>query len=159
MFNYCVWYTIKKREYLNAAVHTATVLNSFNFQPHITLKSNIKTLEEAKQQCDRFRMLHDRLNNNIVFTPSGPPTTSYTKIINVVDTMDFYAIELPLRMNGVNIQGLHTSLAYRNTSFSPYEVACAYCGNKNLFEPLTLKDLYLCVVDCSNKDPRKWKIH
>ena len=158
MFNYCVWYSIQKRCYLNAAAYNTTLLKSMPFQPHITLKSHIKTFQEAKELCDRFRSLHNRLNDNIVFTPSGPPITSYTKIMTVVDTMDFHALELPLMMNGVKFEGLHTSLAYRETSFSPYEVASAYSGNKKLFESLTLDDLYLCVVDCSNKDPSKWKI-
>lgn len=158
MFSYCIWYCIKKREYLNAAAFNATLLKSFTFQPHITLKSNIKTYEEAKEQCDRFRTVHDRLKQNLVFSPASAPTTSYTKIITVIHTVDFHAIELPLLFNGVSHTGLHTSLAYRETPFSAYEVACAYTANKILFGELTLEDLYLCVVDCSNKDPSQWKI-
>ena len=158
MFRYCIWYCIKKRSYLNAVAYNATLLNSFTFQPHITLKSDIKTYQEAKEQCDRFRTLHQRLDEKIVFSPKSPPITSCSKIITVVDTMDFHAIELPVALNGVPHKGLHISLAYRQTPVSAYEVACAYAANEILFEELTLEDLYLCVVDCSKKDPSSWKI-
>ena len=151
MFKHCVWYLVKPTHpiYVSMASYTA-LLNTPNFLPHVTIQSGLSE-EKAVEVATRYNKYERPF-----FSPSGCPKISKTtlKLAKRSSDINFYAIEQPLNTNGIYVNDIHISLAYRiNREITQMELAMAPYVER--FYP---SDLDVVVANCTDEDPNKWYI-
>lgn len=146
MFKYCVWYTFNNSGFNNVVKRNAKLFNTYKYPAHITIKSNISDLNEARMVADRYRAIHP------TFVPYGTPKQSHVRLMHGIQMIDFYAIEQPLIINGFETD-IHVSLAYKNEPFTDMELAVA---NANMPTSIDPKELNVCVMNCFCDKPEGW---
>ena len=144
MFKYCVWYVVKDTHPISRQMlKYSSLFKTPRFPPHVTVKSKL-TKSEAISTYNRYLSV-----DKPFFSPSSTPQISHERFSGRVD---FYAIEQPLSTNGVYVEGIHISLAYRiNNTFTPMELA--HC---EIIPRIYETDMSLCVMNCESEDPNEW---
>lgn len=148
MFKHCVWYVLKKKHPINKYIlEYAKVFGTPIFPAHITIQHSLNILE-AKELYEKYK--DAKIPE---FTPCGIPAMNTTYL----DDKFFFSIEQPLQINGVRVQNIHLSLAYKfNLPFTAMEIGYVNIEKMNTIKP---DDLSICIVDCSSSDVSDWSIY
>lgn len=151
MFKYCVWYTLNESHPIQQTIYKyAKLFNSVPFRAHITIKSSMEK-DEAYETMLRYQK-----NEKVSFQPIKKPFASKVIKYNHYRSGEcvFNAIEQPLAVNGVEVEKVHISLAYRiGEPFTPMEVAHVI-----KVPNINDDDLQVCMVKCFDENPSRWEI-
>lgn len=146
MFKFCIWYTFNEIPFNKIILRNANLFNTSSFKAHITIKSDIRTENEAHLIAAKYAHIKP------TFEVYGPPVQTHTKIANGIQLIDFYAIEQRLKINEFE-SPLHVSLAYSDKRFSDMEVGIS---NTDIPKYIYSKHLSVCVMNCWQHDPSQW---
>lgn len=148
MFKHCVWYSIKPHHPIHQCIRqNASIFGTCIFPGHITIKHSLEK-DEAMILYDQYK------NANVpVFSPYGKLYMSTTYINNRF----FFAIEQALSVNGVKINNIHVSLAYRfDEPFTAMDIALI---NDVFLQDIRPEDLKICIANCSSENIDDWTIY
>ena len=143
MFRYSVWYKVKDLHPINQAMQSyASLLDTPRFPAHVTIASQLSK-EKALDVYRRYTHA-----SKPMLSASGNPVQT----MQAFDRKEFHAVEQRLNMNGVVVDGIHLSLAYRlNQTFTPMEMAHAPALPR-----IYPEDIEVCVANCHAEDPGNW---
>ena len=151
MFRYCVWYVLKESHPIQQSVMKyADLFHSARFRAHITIGHSMDE-EAAYMVLKRYRNFAKPC-----FTPIKKPFASSVNILNHNRSGEcvFNAIEQPLAVNGVEVEDVHISMAYRvGEPFTPMEVA-----HVNKVSNINDRDIEVCMAKCFDENPEKWEM-
>ena len=154
MFQYSVVYALRSSEH-PLAKHVsscAAKLGTCAFVPHMTAQHSL-SFEQAHALYDVFRQRYSSPELTLLNTLKVTSTTlrngngKWTR---------FHAVEQPVLINGMQIRGMHVSLAYKlGPPFTLYELNEVHPW---LGAPLKPSDLKLMVWSCHAKSPKFWRM-
>ena len=146
MFDYCVWYSIRKTHPLSKmVVALASKFNTNVFHAHITIASNLQYKEADhiyKHQC-------------VITKPWFKIHGFVYQTKTVIGKHVFYALQQDYHMYDIpKLGSYHVSIAYRmNKPFNREEVQYANQVNTDV---IWSHDIKSCLVDCRSTMPKNW---
>ena len=148
-FGFCVWMLLASRSQWSriAAKSRARAGTGIpNVPLHVTMASDLSTLEEAEEFAAKLPRSIPQLK------VTGLPYTS--TLINSMWPEGFHALEIPVRGHPDLPDGAHVSVAYRvgGVRFSRQD-RVELCRERP-FPPI--EDVTIALVDARDPDPERW---
>ena len=139
MFGYCIWYKILDKHMINLIKEIALVLNTNSYNPHLTIKYNLKT--------PNLKLLE-------IYKKKKHPIFQIYGNIYQTEENQFYAIQ----QDYVNLNDnelYHVSLAYNDgKKFTDMEINSV----KKIIDKteLTFNDVNVKLYNCNSKNCKAW---